>query len=62
VAVYLARANLTLDGQLIEYGAVVPLEATEEVLACVEAKFLLPQNEDGTFAEPPDPPRRCCGG
>lgn len=67
MATFLARANLTIDGQSITYGEVVDLEPTDEVQACVRVAFLVAQNADGTFTDLGSPafadsPRRCCGG
>lgn len=62
MARYLAKANLSLtQGQLL-YDHEYDLVPTAEVLGCVDAGFLLPQQPDGTFALPAGPVRRCCGG
>ena len=62
MALFLAKANLSLtQGQLL-YDHEYDLVPTDEVSGCVAAGFLLAQQPDGSFALPAGPAKRCCGG
>lgn len=66
--VVMARANLTIQGQLVTVYEVVTLDNTPEVQACIAQQLLVPQEPDGGFADlgpvgrPPTITHGCCGG
>lgn len=60
---FLAAANLSLNvGGVVRVGEVYDLPTTDEVAACVDQGYLLPEGSDGTFTREVPEPRRCCGG
>lgn len=62
---FLARLNLTLQGQTLVSGKVYDLNVNDpETLECAAAHFLIPEEPDGTFAGVDFDPHaavRCCG-
>lgn len=65
----MSRSNLTVQGRLITVGEVVTLDATDEVQGLINMKYVVAQNDDGSFTDygplngyPTPPGVRCCGG
>ncbi len=64
MALFLSEANLSIGGRQLLWGQEYELsEGDPEVIACMDAGYLLPKGPDGSYSKvPPPATRRCCGG